>query len=310
MSAIAAILFPIFAVILCGYAAGRFGVLGRGGAESLNTFVYYFALPPLLFQLTAQAGVREILNWPFLFAFLGGVLVTLAAALAGGYLLFGRRGLALCFHGFAAVFGNTAYMGVPLFVAAFGPRGALPAIVATVASNLLLIGGAVAAAELDRSPVRALRNAALAVLRNPLLLAPLLGILVSHLGVTPPKPAAALLDLMAAAAVPAALFAIGLSLAEQPLDSGAGEVGWLCALKLVVQPAATWVLATAVFAPDPLWAKAAVLLAGMPVGALVFVITRRYGTYYQRASASVVVSTLLSMFSLAAWLALLGATRP
>ena len=306
MNAIAAILFPVFGVILCGFAAGRFTALGRGGAEPLNKFVYYFALPPLLFRLTAQAGLNEMLNWPFLFAYLGGVLVTLLVALAGGYLIFGHRALTLSFHGFAAVFGNTAYMGVPLFIAAFGPRGALPAIVATVASNLLLVGGVVAAAELQLAPARALRNLSFALVRNPLLIAPLVGILVSSTGVAPPKPLAALIDLMAAAAVPTALFAIGLSLANQPLTEGAGEIGWLCALKLLVQPAATWILAAAVFAPDPLWAEAAVLLAGMPVGALVFVITRQYGTYYQRASASIVVSTLLSMLTLAALLALLG----
>jgi hypothetical protein len=217
--------------------------------------------------------------------------------------------LVLRFHGFAAVFGNTAYMGVPLFVAAFGPRGALPAIVATVASNLLLIGGAVAAAEHHRAPAQALRRMTLALLRNPLLIAPLVGVLVSWTGTALPRPVNGLVDLMAAAAVPAALFAIGLSLTEYPLHVGAGEIAWLCALKLLVQPAATWILATFVVVPDPLWAKAAVLLAGMPAGALVFVVTRRYGTYSERASALVVVSTLLSMLSLAALLALQGAVR-
>jgi hypothetical protein len=305
VTSIAAILFPVFAVILCGFAAGKFAVLGRGGAEPLNRFVYFFALPPLLFRLTTQAGLDELLNLPFLFAFVGGVLATLALAVAGGYFLFGRRALTLAFHAFAAAFGNTAYMGVPLFIAAFGPRGALPAIVATVASNLLLVGGAVAIAELHRAPGRAMRGLALALLRNPLLIAPLLGILVSSAGIALPKPLGALLDLAAAAAVPAALFAIGLSLADHPLDGGAAELGWLCALKLLVQPAATWLLA-GIFAPDPLWTKAAVLLAGMPVGALAFVVTRQYGVFYERASAAVVLSTLLSMLTLGTLLALLG----
>lgn len=307
MSAIVALLLPVFGVILCGFAAGKLNALGRGAAEPLNKFVYYFALPPLLFRLTAQAGLNEFFHWPFLGAYLGGVAVTLLAALPGGWLLFGHRGLALTFHAFAAVFGNTAYMGVPLFVAAFGPRGALPATVATVASNFLLVGGAVAGGELRRAPSRALCNLALALLRNPLLVAPLAGILVSWTGLETPKPVTALIELLAGAAVPAALFTIGMSLADHPVCDHAVEIGWLCALKLVVQPAATWILASALFHPEPLWAKAAVLLAGMPAGALVYVITRRYNVYYQRASAAVVLSTALSLFTLGALLAMMGA---
>lgn len=306
MTAIAAILFPVFGVILCGYAAARFAVLGRGADGPLNRFVYYFALPPLLFRLTAQARPDELLNLRFLLAFVGGLALTLLAALAGGYLLFGRRNLTLVFHAFCASFGNTAYMGVPLFIAAFGPRGALPAVIATVASNFLLVGGAVALAESRREPGRALPGVALALLRNPLLMAPLAGFLVSAAGAVLPSPLAALLDLAAAAAVPCALFAIGMSLADHPITGGAAELAWLCALKLLVQPAAAWLLA-GLFISDPLWRKAAVLLAGMPVGALAFVVTRRYGVFHERASAAIVLSTLLSMLTLASLLAALGA---
>lgn len=305
MTAILEILFPVFAIILCGYAAGRFNAFGRGGAEVLNRFVYYYALPPLLFTLTAEAPIGEILNWPFLAAYIGGAFATLLIALAGGYMIFGRRSMALVFHGFAAVFPNTAYMGIPLFVAAFGQRGALPAIVATIASNTLFLGGAVAAAEIDRAghPIQGVKAA---ITRNPLLIASLLGILLSASGIPLPKPFSALLHLVGAAASPAALFALGLSLVGIPWRSGLGEVGWLSGLKLFAQPMLTWFLATKFFPVDPLWLASAVLLSGMPVGALVFVITRQYDAFVERASAAIVVSTLVSALSLAVILSLLG----
>jgi malonate transporter and related proteins len=306
VKAIAGILFPVFGVILCGYLAGRWKALGPGGAEVLNRFVYYFALPPLLFTLTAEAGVASLFNAPFILAYLGGMIATLLVALAGGYLIYGHRSLELAFHGFAAVFSNSAYMGIPLFITAFGPQGALPAIVATITSNMLLIGGVVMVAEVSRSKAGGVIEGLKAgMARNPLLAASLLGILFSACGFSLPRPAGDFLHLIGAAAAPAALFALGMSLVGIPWRAGAGEVCWLSALKLLVQPAATWLLAARVFSMDPLWQAAAVLIAGMPVGALAFVITRQYGAYFERASAAIVVSTMLSALSLAVILSLL-----
>ena len=57
---------------------------------------------------------------------------------------------------------------------------------------------------------------------------------------------------------------------------------------------------------EPFWADSAVLVSALPSGALVFVVTQRYGVYAQRAAA-VVVSTLLSMVTLSMLLGWFGA---
>lgn len=77
----------------------------------------------------------------------------------------------------AAVFANTAYMGIPLFLTAFGPERTLPAIVATIAVNTLVIGGVSVTLEYQRAGAFApVRTLARVLLRNPLLVAPLLAI--------------------------------------------------------------------------------------------------------------------------------------
>ena len=58
------------------------------------------------------------------------------------------------------------------------------------------------------------------------------------LAVPIPKPVGNFLDLMAAAAGPAALFAVGLSLVGRPLMGNSAEVGWLVLLKLGIYPIA------------------------------------------------------------------------
>src|SRR5690606_27894378 len=66
MSAVINVALPVFAIILAGYGSGKLGLLGQASSEALNKFVYWIALPPLLFLAMARAPVAETLNWPFL----------------------------------------------------------------------------------------------------------------------------------------------------------------------------------------------------------------------------------------------------
>lgn len=309
MSTLLNIVLPVFAIIFAGYASRHFSLLGEASAEALNRFVYYIALPPLLFLSTARMPLEVILHWPFIGAYLGGALLTAVVAIAGGRLLFGLRDTAtLGVLGFATTFSNTAYMGIPLFIAAFGAEGATPAVVATLAGSIALIAPAVAVIEMGRSGHRATaprvgRAVARVLLRNPIMLSLFAGVAAAWLQLPIPVPAETFLQLLGAAAAPSALFALGLSLHGHPVHCGAREVGWLVLMKLLVYPLATWWLASAVFDLEPFWRDAAVLLAALPAGALVFVIAQRYDVYVQRASAAIVVSTIASMLTLSFLLA-------
>lgn len=310
MDALVNVAVPVFGLVLTGWLAGRLGVLGEASAVALNRFVYFFALPALLFAFTARAPLARTLNWPFLGAFLGGVAISLVVALAADRLWFRNPPAEAALAGLSAVFANTAYMGVPLLLTAYGAGGALPAIVATLATTTLLIGGTIAFIEALRaegpSLGRIIRQVAAVIVRNPLLVAPFLGIAVAGSGLALPKPASNYLDLLAAAAGPAALFALGLSLVGRRLAGNASEIAWLTGLKLLVHPAATWLLVTYVFTLDRQWATAAVVLAALPVGALVFVVAQQYDVYVERASAAVVATTALSVVTVSLLLILLG----
>ncbi len=310
MQAVFDIVLPVFAIILSGFLAGRFGLLGTASAEALNRFVFYFALPPLLFLSTARVEISDILYAPFLAAYFGGLILTAALAYGGARSLFGLcRVETIVLHIMATVFANTAYLGIPLFLAAFGEPRLLPAIVATVFTNVILIGLATAAIEYGRhghhGTGTALARAGLAVVKSPIFLAPAAGILASAVGLVIPRPVANFAELLGATAGPGALFALGLSLVGRSLNTGWAELGWIVALKLVVHPMLTLVLVTYVISMDPFWAKSAVLLAAMPTGALVFVLAQNYDIYVQRASATIVATTVLSVVTLSSILATL-----
>lgn len=310
MNTLINVVLPVFGVILTGYLAGYLKVLGPDSAAALNRFVFYFALPPALFIFMARAPIDKIFNWPFIAAFVGGAVLTLPLVLIVGRLLFRQDVAILSVAGLAAVQANVVYMGLPLMLTAFGSDGALPTIIAALCINLLIIAGAVTVLEGVRatgtSPLRMVVQSAGAILRNPLVISPLLGILFATIALPLPKAVSNYLDLMAAAVGPAALFALGLSMIDRGLTGSAAEVTWLSALKVIVNPALTYALVTCVFVLDPLWAKAAVILSAMPSGANAYVIAQQYKVHVETVSSTIVVSTAASVVTISLLLILLG----
>jgi len=144
------------------------------------------------------------------------------------------------------------------------------------------------------------------VLRHPAVISPLLGILFAMTALPLPKAVSNYLDLTAAAAGPAALFALGLSLIDREVTGNASEVIWLSSLKPIVNPILTFALVTYVFAMDPSWSKAAVILSAMPSGANAYVIAQQYNVHVETVSSAVIVSTGVSVITISLVLIWLG----
>ncbi|MBM3560116.1 MAG: AEC family transporter [Alphaproteobacteria bacterium] len=310
MEAVVDVALPVFAVMAAGWLAGRTYLLGPASSEALNAFVYWFALPPLLFLSMAQVPLPRILAWDYIAVFCLGIVATAVPALLVGRHVFANRGGALSRHVMVALFANTGYMGIPLFLAAFGPEGTLPAVIATVINGAVVTGLAIFAVDFGENAGagvrRALLQAGRAVATAPLPLAPLAGIAWQVAGLPLPTALVNLAGLLGASAGPCALFAMGLFLVGKPLAAGAAEIGWRVAVKLLVQPLATWALALWVIPLDGEWLRGAVLMAALPTGALAFVVAQRYGVYVQRSSAAILATTVGSVVTLSALLVLLG----
>lgn len=303
MTAVLNIVLPVFGVILAGVLSRKTGLLGEDTSEALNKFVYFFAIPPLLFLSCARVPVAEILNGPFVATFLGGSAITIAIAVLIGWLLFGHRHIPIMtLHAMTTIFSNTVYLGIPLLILAYGAKGATPAIIATLVSNVIFLTLSAVLIESSQSSLDE-RGSRLTVFassfKNPLIIAPILGTAFSWFDIGLYLPVENFLELLARGAGATALFAMGMSLCGFSVTAGALEVGWLSLMKLVVHPLVTWALAVYVFQLQQFWLESVVIIASLPAGVLVFVVAQRYGVYVQRSAASVVVSTALSVVSLA-----------
>lgn len=301
---------PIFVLIFSGYGAGRFRLLNEPSVVGLNGFVFYFALPALLFVKMTEAPIHEAFDWRFLAAYLGGSFIVFTITMLLGRTLFGHGLAVLGVQGLAATFPNIGYMGLPLVITAFGEAATLPAVLIVAFDVGITLSVAIAIVEAGRGRGgrwgQVARTVGVGLARNPLVLSISAGALLSVSGISLHPSVKAFGDLLGGAALPCALFALGASLVGNPVTAGMSEVTLLVGLKLAAHPLAVWLLVTYVFTLDPVWATVAVIDAALPSAANVFVLARQYGVYVDRASAAVLISTLISVITVSALLALLA----
>jgi malonate transporter len=303
-------ILPIFALIAAGWGIRRVGILGPHATSELNRFVVYLAMPALLFDIVANAHWREIWQPGFIAAFGLGVAVVFSATLF--FALYRARPLVdAAIDGLNAGYANTGFVGFPLVMAVLGPAALAPTMIAVIITVCVLMAVALIIIEVGLQTEKHLGRMAgkviVSLLRNPLLLAPLVGALFLGFGLKAPLPLEAFLKLLGGAASPCALVALGLFMAEKR-EGGrvpVGTTGLLVSLKLVAQPVVTWGLAIYVFHLTPPLAHAAVLLAALPTGTGPFMVAEFYGREAGITSSVVLFSTIASLATITIYLTML-----
>ncbi|HBX57495.1 AEC family transporter [Pseudomonas sp. UBA2684] len=308
MASVFNVILPIFALILAGFLCRRLGILGPHAASEINRMVVWLCLPALLFEATATAVWAQVWQPRFILAYSLGTLAVFALTVLWRLRRVGNLADASV-QGLAASYANTGYMGIPLCVLVLGDAGLQPALIATLIVVCVLFASAVVCIEValqdEKSLHRAVAKVLLALAKNPLVVAPLLGGLWAVGGQPLPLPAQRFIELLASATAPCALIALGLFLAHKQVGRGDGSLG-LVLLKLIAHPLITWVLAFHVFQLPPLWAHAALLLSALPTGTGPFMLAEFYRREASVVSRSILLSTLGSLLSLSLCLYLIA----
>ena len=302
MEAVIHIVFPVFGLVLIGYLFGRVEILNNNNASALNDYVYYIGLPVLLFYQTAKTPIYELLNYPFILAVVCSNLAILFIAFVTGKVLFSHTIERASAFSFSASFSNVGFMGIPLFIAAFGETGTLPAIVMAIISNTVIIGTITILLEIGDKSISSkydvFKHSMLSLLKSPMLIGSILGILVAALNLQMPLALNNLLSMISQSASPVALFAIGLSMIGLGVRIKMNELISMVMFKLILFPLLTFFIVTYVFVLEKHWAMSAVLLSALPTGAIVFVVCQKYNTYVKESSSVFLVTTLVSTVTL------------
>jgi malonate transporter len=304
------IIAPVFSLILIGYAASILRLLSEGAHRSLTEFAFVIAVPALMFRTLATAefpAVSPVRVWA---AYFGAIAITwVLAALATRFVL--RRpapdGTTIAM---GSVYGNIAMLGIPICLATFGPSAAGPmALILSVNTPVLWLSGTLqmtwAERRSDVSTGALALSLAKDLARNPIVLSVIGGFLLRVSGIGLNKAADQMLQLLAQAAVPTSLIALGASLTSFRIQGQLPTLTAMCLLKIAVMPLVAWVLAFDVLHLPPLVGGVVVLFAAMPAGANVFIFATKYRRVVNSASGAVALGTLLSVITLAGLIAAL-----
>ena len=310
------IVLPIFALILTGWVARRCNALGPNATREVNRLVVWLALPALLFDIMLKADASEIWQPGFILAFSAGCAAIFALTLAIRL----RQGCDLAdaaIDALNASYANTGFIGFPLVLAVLGNAAMGATLVATIVTVCVLFAVAIVLIESGlQSGARRrdiVRKTLASLVKNPLLVAPALGAAVMLSGLRLPETLDTYLGLLGGAAAPCALVALGLFLAENtepsPRTGSAAAAGSrvqtaLVALKLLAQPAVTWVVAVPILGLSSTLAHTAVLLAALPTGTGPFMLAQFYQREALLTGRVVLISTVLSVVTVSTFLSL------
>lgn len=295
---------PFFALIGLGYGAGRTRFFTDEATGWLTKFVFYFALSAMLFRFSANLTLAEVFDLPFVLAYLAGTgaIYLVATAVA----LLRKRGVEeAAVEAQCAVIGNVGFLGVPMLVMLMG-EAAIGPVMLVLAVDLIVFGSLIVilitGARDGRVSPAILRTVGMGLLKNPMIVSITLGLTWSALRIPIPTPLNEFVSILGAAATPGALFAIGASLASKSAERLA-VAGWLSFGKLVLHPAAVAFAALVLFDVEPYAASVMIAAAALPVAGNVYILARHYGVAPHRVSASILISTALSIFTVSAVIA-------
>ena len=298
MNAVFDVVIPVFSIVLLGYCLARAGIFNASTSDGLTGFMFYVAVPAMLFRTLATTALPATFPWGYILAFYGAsfVVFVLGIALSRWRFAWPKRD-----QGIAAItasYSNMVMLGFPLVITAFGDAGALPLFILLAFQSTLLFPATTWMIEVYGRARDEDRPGVLGSIRklllNPVICSLGLGIIANLLSIKLTGIPLRVLDTIGAAAPACALVALGVALAQYELR---GELQTSLAfvfLKGIIHPALVWT-GCWILEVSTLWTQVAVLLAVMPTGINAFIFARNYDIRVAVVTKTIVLSTLLSI---------------
>jgi malonate transporter and related proteins len=302
LNSIAITVLPVFGMIMLGLAFAKARIIDEQMGRGIGAFVFSVAVPALLFKTVSTIASTGGAPWGLWIAFYGGLAITWGATsfAARHFADLSESGGAAA--AMAASFGNLALLGTPLALAHFGEQVAIPLGLILSIHAPILWTAATLHRELSRhsgtlSVPKLFKDLFINLATNAIVLALALGSLwrATGLGLTPVVDK--MLDMLAAASIPTALFALGVSLSAYSLRGRLGSMSVLIALKMLLLPFIVFMFTRYVVEMPPLWTHVAILFAAMPSGANAFLFAQRHNEAVPAITGAITVGTALAAVS-------------
>ncbi|WBU52383.1 AEC family transporter [Paracoccus sp. SCSIO 75233] len=312
MSTLFDVVLPVFLVVGFGYLVAWRGLFSEAAVDGVMRFAQNFAVPVLLFQSIAKLDLSAEFNLPMLAAFYIGAFSSFTVGALGARWI-GRPPEDSVAIGFICLFSNSLLLGVPITENAYG-SGALAGnwTIIAIHSPLLYTFG-ITVMEFTRargqnlSIGRVALRAMTGVIRTPLVIGILAGAVMNLLrqaGLVLPSGFWDAVGMMARAALPSALFALGGVLYRYKPEGDSRAIFMCCSASLVLHPVITYGLGQ-IFGLEIAALRSSVMTAAMAPGVNAYLFASIYGVGKRVAASSVLIATALSILTISLWLEVL-----
>ncbi|KZB72033.1 MULTISPECIES: AEC family transporter [Thalassospira] len=308
---ILAITTPIFLIIAIGYIAVLRNIVPQTVVRGMGAFVINFALPCLLIRTVIAHDINKVFNTNYLVAYGSGSLIVFALGYFFARLVARKSQQNAALQGMGMSVSNSGFIGYPIVLQLLGPTAGIALALCFIIENLVitplaLILGDSAEAE-GTSRWQILRKTLARLARNPIIIAIVIGMSISISGITLPGPIFSVIDMLASASGPVALFVIGGGLVGLKLRGLRFDMARIVFGKLVLHPLIIFLLLGLVPDLDPLMKVAAVGFACAPMLSVYPIYGQRYG-HEGMGAASLMAATSLSFITISTALWLLDST--
>ena len=202
--------------------------------------------------------------------------------------------------GLNAAYPNYGYIGIPMCIIAFGVEASLPLGLILLADTIVLLSITsffISFSERKKTYIEIVKNLITRIVSQPLLIAVCLGMVFSQLNVKPTFTVNKFVEMIASSAAPVALIALGASIKFKFQKSENIELFFISLGKLIVHP--FLLISIFLFFPSgkSVWVQTAVLCSCLPIAANVFVLAQFYGHFQKQSANAIVLSTVISTFT-------------
>ena len=302
MGTVLSITIPFFAIIFLGTAFSAKKIFDSANAKILTKFALYVTLPTFFFINILKASTNSgIFNWDFIFRFEIISLILLCLSFLISFVILNNNKKESSLFALNSAYPNYGYMGLPLSILAFGEIASIPISLILLIDTLVLLifTSFFAVPSKTNNLLNKLFLIFVQMFKNPLLLSVSLGLIFIIFNIEIHSVIYKCLEILSYAATPTALFAIGINLYNRIENGAIKQLIPITTFKLIIHP----IILFSIFyffptnnIPD-VWIKVAILCSCLPVAGNVFAMSIYYDTFVKITSSSILITTVLSTFT-------------
>ncbi len=294
-----------FAIIALGAFTKFIGLFNEKSSQIFSNFAFYVALPPMIITSIITNPIKGVINFDFIVRFEIATLIIFIFSYIVAKFIFKLKSNENSVFALNATYSNYGYIGIPLVILLFGKKAILPAaliLVFDIAFVLSLV--AIFSTKFNNfSAFLNVINTLKSILKNPVIISCLIGFLLSFYDFNLGKIPEETLNILSGAAVPTALFAIGIIIVSKSVEKAYSELIFISLIKLIMHP--LLVILLFVFWPtdglkmlDIMWIQVAIIFSCLPVAATVFPVSQYYKAYVLKTSSAIIVTTVISILTI------------